>query len=152
MNSQDNPRRSAGFHRGEPRGELVDPSSGAWAGEAAGQVDFAGIVFEMDMLDGSIRESDLLSEYPLPSDRARALAAQGMAIVGMAAAVVSDREFESFLAQLAGPDNAQEKAFLFGFCEHVRQTILEAGGQEARALRSVLASRIGRAQALCLAD
>lgn len=116
-----------------------------------GKLNMDGLEFDVVALDGSIIESGLSREFDVNPYTQRKLAAQAMTLMSIALGAVSDEEFERFLSEFDAPASACELAFIFGFCEHVRQDLIESLGpvENELALRAVLRRRTDRARLLC---
>lgn len=107
--------------------------------------------FDEVLLDGAIMESALAQEFDLSTDVMRRLAAQAMAMMSVAVCSSSDAEFERFLDEFDAPPIIEEVAFMFGFAEHVRHSIVAAmaATRKQDELRLDIRRRIERAHVLC---
>lgn len=127
---------------------MVDPLS-TQAHEPANSLSFENLTYDLDLLEQCVLDSSLMQEFDLDMPRALAMAAQATAIVGAGAAGITEEEFREFLAGMPGPITAEEKGFLFGYCEFLRQEVLRCTEDDPMELRSMLASRIRMARDMC---
>jgi hypothetical protein len=79
------------------------------------------IQFDVDALDGSIRESGLDEEFTdLGSDVYRKLAADAMIVCTLAFQAETEEQFDEAISVMTAIEGATESAFFAGFLEHLR--------------------------------
>lgn len=119
---------------------------------------FASVLFnprqlhcEQSLLREAIVESGLDEEFSsLELEAMMRLAADANALMSAAVCVGSDNEFESMLQSFEPPHVIEEVGFLFGYMEHLRQTLMNAMAPAVDArFRQDIRRRCERAHHLC---
>jgi hypothetical protein len=120
------------------------------AGDGSPQ-SLGDIEFDERVLLASVRESGISDEFPAFDDEdLLRLSSSSMILCALASSADSMTAFEAALDEVDLPVDADEQAFVFGYCEHVRSALLAAfeESHESNVLRLIMRGRLARAQAI----